>query len=288
VIALQKLADLDLSAASGLIRLAGLAFVVADDEHVLDGYDISSGTRRHRMQLPASQPLPEEHHERKRLKPDLETLALLPDRQLLTLGSGSTERRETGYLIRLSNDSNPLDPVRPVELSPLYRELRTRFRDLNIEGAAAAGGLLRLLQRGNGRAAENAVIDLDLAGVLQSLEKGRSLDGALIRAVRPVALGALDGIPLGFTDASPLEPESQRIVFVAAAEDTDDPYEDGACPGSVVGVLDESGSIVKLERLEGSHKIEGVSVVPGLPVLMVADPDDRSKAAPLLEAASFM
>src|ERR1700752_5286310 len=46
------------------------------------------------------------------------------------------------------------------DLAPLYTALEEKeIPDLNIEGAAVSGDSLRLLQRGNGRAGVNAVID---------------------------------------------------------------------------------------------------------------------------------
>ena len=96
-------------------------------------------------------------------------------------------------------------------------------------------------------------------------------------------LGFLDGVALGFTDASPMPfaESGGRMAFAAAAEDTDNAYDDGACAGSVVGVLEADGRVVCMERVQGTHKIEGL-VVTSSGLLMVADPDDPSQRAPLL------
>jgi hypothetical protein len=288
VIALQKIADLDLSAASAMVRQGPYVVVVADDETHLDRYLASTGRFVDRVRL-LDRPLPASAVERKAVKPDFEALAWLPEGRLLVLGSGSSARRQTGVLLRDASDprgaGEPPPPHDPheVDLAPLYDSLRSRLPDLNIEGAAVAGGSLRLLSRG-GAGRDNAVIDLDLGGVLRGLQAGASLGPDLVGAIHVVALGALDGVALGFTDASPMDPASSRIAFVAAAEDTANPYDDGPCAGSVVGLLEANGRVAFMERLEGRSKIEGLSVGPtGL--LMVADPDDPTQRAPLFSSA---
>ncbi|MEO7097428.1 MAG: hypothetical protein ABI175_29475, partial [Polyangiales bacterium] len=176
----------------------------------------------------------------------------------------------------------PHDP-QLVDLAPLYGSLRRRFPELNIEGAAACGGLLRLLLRG-GAGRDNAVIDLDLVATMRRIDERAPLDAELVCAVRSVPLGVLDGIALGFTDASPLDDSSADIAFVAAAEDTDDPYDDGPCRGSVVGLLDAEARVTRVERIAGCAKIEGIAVRRGVGLLLVADADDRAVRAPLYEA----
>jgi hypothetical protein len=71
---------------------------------------------------------------------------------------------------------------------------------------------------------------------------------------------------------------------MAAAEDTADPYEDGPCTGSVVGVLEADGRVAFMEQVEGRFKIEGVAVRPS-GLLLVADPDDPTQHAPLFTSA---
>ncbi len=279
MIALRQMAELDLSAASGLVQLGAHVLVVADDEHFLDTYALSTGRRVSRTAIGLAPPLPDEHHERKRLKPDLESLAALPDGSVLALGSGSAANRCTGYVVAPQTAT-----VRTIDLGPLYRSLLERLPELNIEGAAVGGPWLRLLQRGNGAAGANAVIDLDLSRTLAAMRTG-VVGPDLVVAVRPVALGTLEGVPLGFTDASPLDPAQPRLAFSAAAEDTDDPYEDGACTGSVLGVLDAEGHVEWTEPVEGHHKIEGLVVGEEM-TLLVADPDDRSKRAPLFSTGA--
>jgi hypothetical protein len=283
VIALQKLADLEISAASGLVAQRSHVLVVPDDETYLDRYAIDTGRLVDRITL-VDRELPLDRGARKAAKPDFEALAWLPHGRLLVLGSGSGARRQTGVVLVASalGDEPPRDP-REVDLAPLYSSLRERFVDLNIEGAAVAGGLLRLLSRG-GAGRENAVIDLDLPDVLRALSAGDALGPALVRAIHVATLGSLDGVALGFTDASPMGSTTARIAFAAAAEDTDNPYDDGPCAGSVIGVLEADGRVGFVERCQAHSKIEGLAVGPN-GLLMVADPDDPAQRAPLFASA---
>lgn len=283
VIPVRRLFDLEVSAASGLVVDGGVAYVVADDETYLDGYDLGTGQRVARVPLLGGV-LPEEHHARKAAKPDFECLTWLPGRRLLALGSGSSARRRRGVLLYVEG----APAVRgEVDAAPLYEHLARTFHDVNIEGAAVAGPVLRLLQRGGhgaGAARPNAVIDLDLAATLRCLDERTPWGPSLVRHVRTVTLGEVSGVALGFTDGCPLGPSSSSILFAAAAEDTDNPYDDGPCGGSVLGILDAEGHVSRLDRLEGDFKVEGITRAGGTRLLLVADADDRTRAAPLLEA----
>lgn len=272
---LETVAVLDVSAASGLVAFSDRLFVIADDETFLAVYGLDGSARTRIPLLPY--PLPFEHVARKRQKPDFEALALLPNGQLLALGSGSTERRMRGALV------DPLlgSPPRTIDLAPLYARLGSELPELNIEGAVVSGDALWLLQRGNGALRLNACIELDLERVLDSLDDG-SLDATALRSVRRIELGMLDGVALSFTDAAALA--DGRLLFCAAAEDTESTYADGVCKGSVLGVLSD-GQLTQCVRVEPPCKLEGIAIAQGtgaLPqVFLVVDPDDREQAATL-------
>lgn len=278
-IVLEPFAQLDVSAASGLIATQDAFYVIADDETFLAVYD-AAGRPRARIPLSPTR-LPEEHAARKRRKPDFEALCALPDGRLLVLGSGSTALRMRGALV---------DPrtgrVREVDLSALYAALGAQLPELNIEGAAVLGERLVLLQRGNGSARVNARIELKLSRVIASLEGSGSIDARALCGIERVGLGDLAGVPLSFTDAAP-HPDA-GLLFTAAAEDTADTYADGPCTGSVIGVLSNT-TVIGARAVAPSCKLEGISFRPGpgsgLELWAVADPDDRSIRATLYRAA---
>jgi hypothetical protein len=281
VIALRRLRTLDVAAASGLVVHDGRLHVVADDDLFLHVYADDGARRVARVPLFPGD-LPADPAARKARKPDLEALVLVPGAGLLALGSGSRPNRRSGALVPLP--AGEAGPARAVDLAPLYEALGARFTALNVEGAAVAGATLRLLQRGNGLGGASAVVDLDLAGVVDALARGRPLDGALVRDVHAVELGTLGGVPLAFTDASPLG--DGRIAFAAAAEATPDVYEDGPCAGAALGVLDAGAALVHLEPVDEPLKVEGLHAFApssdgSVDVLVVADADDPSRPTPL-------
>jgi len=278
VIELVPVAELEVSAASGLAALPDVLCVIADDETFLAVYD-HDGRPLARVPLLPDR-LPEEHHARKRSKPDLEALAVLPDGRLLALGSGSTAARMRGVLVA----KEPIWAAQQVDLTPLYRALAAEIPELNVEGAAVLGDRLVLLQRGNGAARDNARIDLDLASVVSALDRGAALDPASLRGIERVKLGDLTGVALGFTDAAAHPREG--LLFTAAAEDTADTYADGPSAGSIVGVL--SGSVVRsADVVQPACKLEGIACSSkggATQLWLVADADDRGVPATLFRA----
>jgi hypothetical protein len=251
--------------------------VVADDEPAIAVFDSERPPPPGELIPLDETPLPLDHAKRKAVKPDLESLCLLPDDVLFTLGSGATERRERGWLF--SPDSGDSAEVSLVDL---YAALRGELADLNIEGAAVAHDRLWLAQRGNGRDGENALVELQLAAVLADLHERRTIDpGAILGLRRRYELGEVEGVPLSFSDLCPL-PDG-RLLFCAVAEAGESTYLDGECLGAALGVL-EAGGVQSLELLTEPHKIEGVSLARQLDLLLVGDGDDPATPAPLLAA----
>jgi len=299
MITLKKIRDLDvssgagtamtyLSAASGLLRAGNFLYVVADDELHLGIFrttDNDPGTlvRLFDGELPASK------RERKKQKPDLEALTLLPPSAefpsgaMLALGSGSTQKRHRGVLLGLDAKGALHGRPRPVDLSRIFASLGA-FHELNIEGTAVCGDEIRLFQRGSKGGSKNAVIRFSLAAFLAAL------NGKAERAIEPLAiqwidLGEIDGIPLTFTDAVAL-PDS-NFVFTAVAEDTADSYNDGPCAAAAVGLLDSEGNVRRLHPLDAPLKVEGVDARADgdlIRLLLVTDADDPSIPAALFSA----
>lgn len=278
VIELARVAELDVSAASGLVVVGDALCVIADDETFLGVYGRDGTPRAHVPLLPDR--LPEPHAERKRVKPDLEALAALPDGRLLALGSGSTAARTRGVVI----DPRAAWAARAIDLAPLYRALAAQVPELNVEGAAVLDQRLVLLQRGNGALRFNARIDLDLAGVLERIDRHAALDAGVVRDVVRVRLGEIGGVSLSFTDAA--AHPSAGLLFTAAAEDTADTYADGVCTGSIVGVLD-GGAVASAHAVHPACKLEGVACTArggAVELWLVADADDRRVPATLFRA----
>lgn len=281
---------LHVSAASGLVAVGPWLYVVADDALHLAIFP-REGTAPGRVVPLFPGELPLESQARKAAKPDLEALCRLeaftgfPHGALLAVPSGSTAARNQGAVLALAADGTLSGEARAVDFTALYAQLTRELGPLNVEGAAVAGGRLRLLQRGNSDKGTDALVDLDHERVLRALEAGRALGADTVRTVKRWELGRAGTVRLSFTDASPL-PDG-RMVFTAAAEDTRDAYADGPVAGSAVGVLAPDGTPLFLDGVDAKVKLEGVSAwVEGgrVRVLLVADADDPAVPAPLLEA----
>jgi hypothetical protein len=288
-----------LSAASGLVCLQahGRAhcYVVADDEHHL-GHFIADDTAPVELMRLLPGDLPEDKKQRKRLKPDLECLVVLPamagypQGALLMLGSGSKEARHTGLLVPLNAHglvrSEDMAALR-IDLTALYSPLHAAFKDLNIEGCFLQGEHVHLLQRGNKGDSGSACIRFE------STQFQAWLLGEQAFAPKPVHILKLDlgdaqGIPLTPTDGIAL-PDG-RWLLSAAAENTDNSFTDGPCAGSALALLDAQGKLLALHTLQGAPKIEGIALCQQgnqLSVLMVTDADDPELASQLLSIDAF-
>ena len=280
-----------LSAASGLVCLNSFMYVIADDELHLGVFAAAGSEPGHLIRLLEGE-LPAGKKNRKKEKPDIEGLTVLPPYArypygaLLAVGSGSRPNRRLGILLGLDASGAVVGSPHVVDLEPILAPLQEEFEALNIEGVVVSGDELRLLQRGNKRYSTNAIISFQLSGLLDALRSGsdRPIKPS---AIVPVDLGEIDGIPLCFTDGAAL-PDGETI-FTAVAEDTDDPYDDGPCAGAAIGIVDRNGALSSVQRLDHPHKIEGLYARMeggGVQLLLVTDADD-AKVPARLYAASF-
>jgi hypothetical protein len=266
-------------------------YVIGDDELGLGVFRLSSGEPG-TLRAVLSGELSSEREERKREKPDLEALTLLPpyaDRPygaLLGLGSGTKPQRERGFVWGLDADGSLLgDPVE-LDLAPLYERLRDAAPELNVEGASALADRLWLFHRGNTEQGLNIVAEVALEEFVDAVVAGGRIDCGDVRT-RGYELGDLDGVPLTFSDATPLADE--LVVFTASAEPGSDPHgTDGEIRGSVVGTIDGDGHVERLRTIDRRWKVEGVYASIDARVidfLFVCDQDDPDAASPLLSAA---
>lgn len=277
-----------LAAGSGLTQVGDRIHIVADDALELGVFDRNSQEPGKLFRLFERPTLPLDEHERKKIKPDLESSCLLQHEGKsfwLGLGSGSTEQRNKGVCVSMSAEGEPQGTVE-FDLTPLYGELKKAHPELNIEGTAPIvdQGRLRLAQRGNGSAVDNALIDLDLNRAFEAARNGLSWGADLIREERPLQLPTLSGangpVPLTITDLAPLS--GGRCLFTAAAEDTSNPYEDGEVLGSCIGVMDLNGGVSDIFQVDKKVKLEGITGQEkpgGVEALVVTDNDDPEHSA---------
>jgi hypothetical protein len=281
-----------ISAASGVARRGDFVYVIGDDELGLGVFRLSSGAPGALRPVLRGELSPD-YDRRKKEKPDLEALTLLPPftgrpfGALLGLGSGSNPHRERGFVWGLAADGSLEGEPTELDLSPLYERLRETVRELNIEGASALSDRLWLFHRGNTEEGLNVVAEIPLDDFIGGVQDdGRIACDEEVRT-RAYELGELDGVPLTFSDATPLADE--LVVFTASAEPGSDPHgTDGQIRGSVVGMIDDDGHVQRLRTIDRKWKVEGVYASVDARVidfLFVCDQDDPDVASPLLSAA---
>lgn len=279
-----------LAAASGLLQVKEYLYVVADDENHLGIFSSEQPAKAGTTLTLLEGVLPDEYEERKAVKPDFEALILLPAFEqykhgaLLALGSGSKKKRRQGVVLGLDIHGAINTEPHIVDFSELYEVLKQRFAKLNIEGGFVRGATLYLLQRGNKKNSENAVIAISWTEVEQAIVDKVVVPSSALGTIQAYSLGTVGDVPLCFTDATLLPNGSW--VFSAAAEATEDNYNDGAFVGGAIGVVDRQGSLCLLERIDDQYKVEGVSArVEGdtVTLTLVTDADDASRPAQLLQ-----
>ncbi len=276
--------------ASAVVRRADYTYVIGDDELDLGVFSLSgSGPGELRRALPGE--LPDDPGVRAKEKPDLEALTALPPFEgtpyggLLGLGSGSSERRDRGFFWALDARGALEGEPAVIDLQPLYSRLREELPELNVEGAAVRGERFLVFHRGNAKQSENAIAELSLAQVMESLTGDRSIEVAELERVRAYDLGEMGGTRLCFSDATPLS--GDLVVFTASAEVDDESAADGEIRGSVVGTIDDSGGVERLRTIDRKWKVEGVHAAIDTGVIdfvFVCDQDDPDEASPLLSA----
>jgi hypothetical protein len=279
------------SAASGLVAMGDSFFVVADDENALAVFDAASDAPGWLIPL-IDEALPDKKKARKAAKADFESLCWLPQSRswphgaLLATGSGSKPQRQRAALLALDAQGQPLEPARIVDFAPIFEPLRSDFADLNIEAVFVEGGCVKLLQRANGGSPVNACIGYPLEAF------AAWLDGAAAPAPSAITryeLGSSAGVPLGFTDACALP--GCGWIFCAAAENTDDSYQDGLVAGAAIGRVGADGRLLSMQGLQTKLKPEGIAIdAASGRIWLVTDADDRKLAASLLavDAAAML
>lgn len=252
-----------ISAASGLLRLDGQFYVVADDENYVGIFDENSHMGKATQVL--HHHLPDNAKERKKVKADFESLTYLPDQKsILVVPSGSTTQRMTGVLL---NDQGEF--IQSISFQKLYEVLLKEFPELNIEGAAVRGNELWLWQRGNGSLGKNAIIRLELSAFFKDLIN--------ILAIHHYDLGKHGHVSLSFTDGCITD---DGVYFLAVAEETTSTYLDGTVSGSYLGFMSYSGDLIAMEELELRSKPEGLCL-DAESFYIVTDDDDRNRPAVL-------
>ncbi|HZK51569.1 MAG TPA: hypothetical protein VFD47_08395 [Actinomycetota bacterium] len=276
--------NLPIAAASALVRVKNQLLVLSDDEREMAIFEDGSNEPGTLIKVMEGD-TPSSPDQRADHKPDFECMAhfeafgRFEHGAILALGSGSAPDRDRATLLKLTSDGRPGSDFEIVDLGPLYDRLRADIDDLNIEGSAVVGDAFRLMQRGNGPDGRNARVDLDADAVRLALDRGEPLHPDAVLSIEFYDLGQLKGVPLCFSDASPL-PDG-RMVFIASAET------DEGNLGSSIGLMEPDGTVEFNEPVDHDLKLEGLATDVGedgrVHLIMVSDADNPDQASPLME-----
>jgi hypothetical protein len=213
----------------------------------------------------------------KKIKPDIEVLAPLPDGTLLAMGSGSRNRGvgERRWRTKAAKISS-LQQIEIFDLTALFEALTRWQEQLNLEGAVASQEGLLLFLRGNGIGGRPAIAEV---------KSWRDMLGghSEIVSFREVTLPTIGGCASGFTDACRLP--NGDILAALSAEASPDVYADGAVAGSALYDVQKE-KVLPLLNQDGSpfrEKLEGICPRgDSLDLFGVTDPDDPEQPGQLL------
>lgn len=288
-------------AGSSLTWVGNRLGLVQDDANFVALVDPRSGLSRS-ITLPAGEEGKRHFDDvrgNKKFKLDLESCCTIEGPSgtlLLALGSGSKKRRRRVVTVESVAARHPRVSLIDAERLYLALEETADFAgsDMNIEGALPVGRSLRLFSRGNGAAKDartplNATCDLALSTLFAFLASPAEAPVPRPTAITRYDLGALDGLPIGFTDAAMI---AGTLLYTGAAEASKDARVDGEVTGSVIGLLPPKGDLRYARLTDGSgrptrDKVEGIVALPGATdrVLVVVDADDPSRASELCEVS---
>jgi len=180
-------------------------------------------------------------------KPDFESIAHFQD-TLYIFGSGSTTKRNA----MIEFDLRQKMKIATNDLSDLYAVMQSfgniKPEDFNLEGAVYDGQNWYLFNRGNGISNKNMLFTLHA----KKLNEGFSL------LSNDYKLPKIKGIRSSFTDAVLV---NDKLYFLATAEDTQSPYDDGEVLGSFIGRIDvQTMKIDYTKKISSTHKFEGITI----------------------------
>lgn len=204
---------------------------------------------------------------------------------VVAFGSGSLPPRQQVAVVDAAG-------ARVVSAPGLYADIAAslglELAELNLEGAFVRGDRLGLAHRGTGSATRpearlSAIVELELDAFVRWLQQPEHTMPEPV-SVCTYDLGARSGVAIGFTDVIAA---GDRLVFLAVAEDTDNPVDDGTVTGVRIGVIDgdgvRHGPLLDERGRPTTDKAEGLIFDRTNPQLawVTIDTDDPTRAAEL-------
>ncbi|WP_316821747.1 DUF6929 family protein [Pedobacter gandavensis] len=254
-----------IGSASGLLLKNNQLNIISDNGTYLYAYEMKSA---HLNRYPLS--VRPEENIAKKLKPDFEAITSYGE-IIYIFSSGSTAARN--QLLKVNAENKKI--ISRMNLSALYHKMQSiagiNPENFNIEGVVFTGEDWYFFNRGNGDAGKNGLFKIE----------GKSLDAAGKMSFKEFLLPKIKSVPTGFTDAIKV---GGKLYFLAAAEDSNSTYQDGAVFGTLIGSIDlEKMELDFSQQISDQHKFEGLTLktqtAVSLTFLLCEDNDsDKLKA----------
>lgn len=222
--------------ASGIEIRKNFSYVISDDSPWL--FEIDSNLKINRsILINKSQELVDGRLPKAK-KPDFEAMVTFDwgnNKDMLIFGSGSAPKRNE--MVRVSIGGSGYE-VRSYPLDEFYAELRNQGNiaeaDFNIEGAAAWGDYLVLMNRGS-----NHLILVDKDHFVEFVKDRKNVKKRkkLFTKIYLFELPKIEGVQARFSGGTKVTGE-EVLVFSASVENTSDWVEDGASLGSMIGLIE--------------------------------------------------
>lgn len=231
-----------IGAASGLFYQEDSLYIINDNSGFIYEYAIPTKILNQYPLLRNAKPnIP------KKDKPDFESLTHFQD-TLYVFGSGSTSKRNT----MIAFDLKTKKKTSTNNLTDLYAVMQSFEsvlpQDFNLEGVIYTGEDWYLFNRGNGSTNKNIIYTLH----------AQKLDQEFSLIANTYKLPKIKGVRTSFTDAIKVE---DKIYFLAAAEKTDNTYDDGEILGSIIVRIDiETMKIDFTKKISPTNKFEGLTL----------------------------
>ncbi|MCX2454016.1 hypothetical protein OQX61_22295 [Pedobacter sp. PLR] len=231
-----------IGSASGLLLKNDQLNIISDNGTYLYAYEMKSA---HLTPYPLT--IAPSENIVKKLKPDFEAMTT-HGKVLYIFGSGSTENRN--QLVKV--DATTKKVISTANISVLYQKMQRlahiNSENFNIEGVVFTGKDWYFFNRGNGGAGKNGLFKVE----------GTSLVKPSKLRFKEIRLPEIKGVPFGFTDAVEVD---GKLYFLAAAEDSNSTYQDGAVFGTLTGAIDiEKMTLDFTQQISDKHKFEGLTL----------------------------
>lgn len=207
-----KLGLAEINSASSLLNLFGRIFVCCDDQYNL--YELQNDQSWIQHNWANSPDLPKDPHERKKLKPDFESLLgpIEDNKTIILIPSGSKSNRTLALIFDLeSNHFTPFD------MSGFFNKLGKLVALINLEGSVIYGDNYLFMNRG---------VQADPSSIISVNPKSFN-----INSITKMDFGSIDGTPLHGSELCIFE---DNLYALAVAEASSNSYDDGQILGSSI------------------------------------------------------